>query len=231
MLLLVAAIVLIVIGLSVAVILSRRNASPFSQSVVNGVVETPFVFGVGMNKTGTSSLNAALNKIGVPSYHTAEQGAELISRAALQREPLLTHFDPKLRGFSDFPFPRYFRELDQQYPGAKFILTTRDDSDWLKSRLGHDATRIGLNMPFDYRGEPYQTDAAVLLAEKRAQENAVRRYFQDRPEDLLIIDLTKGEGTYEGLAKFIGVETQQVGTVKHVPCATRKRANRGRTKK
>ena len=78
------------------------------------------ILGLGLSKTGTSSLAAALNVLGFSCVHSAyphllEQADAMLDTGAAVR----------------------FRELDVMYPGSKFILTIRDRDSWLDSCRRH----------------------------------------------------------------------------------------------
>ena len=81
------------------------------------------IFGIGLHRTGTSSLNEALNILGYRSIHTP-----------LDIYPDIdTRIIDKYDAFTDNPIPLLYKQLDRLYPGAKFILTTRDLDSWIKS--------------------------------------------------------------------------------------------------
>ena len=86
---------------------------------------------------------------------------------------------------------RYFKELDAQYPGSKFILNTRDVDRWAASRLRFNEQK--------YRscrhGDHVHTTEEELVAcwkEEWAEHHAeVLDYFKDRPKDLLVFNIEK----------------------------------------
>mgnify|MGYP006175914177 CR=1 FL=1 len=67
----------------------------------------------------------------------------------------------------DFNYPGnrekyYFDVLDQQYPGSRFVLTTRDLNAWLESRTGHverNDTAPARNIGFESPRVPVDRDA------------------------------------------------------------------------
>jgi len=176
----------------------------------------PKVFGLGLSRTGTRSLSAALHLLGWDTIHYP------VDRAALEtlmrgdvRFPHLERYD----GMTDITVSPYFEDLDRTYPGSKFVLTVRDEEGWLKSCKNHWEGRS----PFqEGEGEDHSTHmeirrflrAAVYASYdfheerfRRAYRRHVEdvlRYFEDRPEDLLVLAIAKGEG-FEKLAPFLGV--------------------------
>ena len=43
----------------------------------------------------------------------------------------------KYDAFQDNPWPILFRELDESFPGSKFIMTRRNSDSWIKSVVKH----------------------------------------------------------------------------------------------
>jgi hypothetical protein len=147
-------------------------------------------------KTGTKSLAKALTILGLNCFHgvvkyeeTARSTGELFPRE------ILDVYDE----FCDWPFPDFYQELDQRYPGSKFILTTRDLKSWLKSVKDH-MRRNRLNP--SYRGNLKFFDTARLTFLWRNHHQKVLGYFANRSRDFLIMDITAGEG-WEKLCPFL----------------------------
>ena len=108
------------------------------------------IIGAGLPRTGTSSLKAALDRLGFgPTYHMFEllQHPEHVERwrPVVNREPV--DWERVFDGYSsavDFPASIYWRELAEAYPEAKVILSVRDPRRWHKSISG-----MGPQMPVD----------------------------------------------------------------------------------
>lgn len=164
----------------------------------------PKVFCIGFQKTGTTSLYAALTSLG---YKTAavigrDWSAERLQAdgARLCIETMRDH-----DAAQDMPWPIFFRELDAAYPGSKFILTVRNDDRWFESIEKHFG-----DTPNEMQAFVYGRDAAAPAGAKaryveilNAHERAVLEYFADRPGDLLVMDLEFGDG-WEKLCAFLG---------------------------
>lgn len=162
------------------------------------------IWGIGLNKCGTTTMFRFLQKNGIPSIHYGPQGrlATSIYQNHLDNKPLLSPEFAKYKAFFDMENiyadpPVYisstlFKELDANYPGSKFILSTRDKSDWIKSRRTH--VDIMNNKRYvDVLCESYGITEAELI-ERWSQEwdehhAAVIEYFKDRPQDLLIFNI------------------------------------------
>jgi hypothetical protein len=163
------------------------------------------VFGLGLSKTGTHSLNHALEDLGIRSVHYPDPGMMVAGR-----------FDEALEGFdaaTDISVSAFYRELDAAYPGSKFILTLRDLPQWIASVADHRARRDGLPIApgcpkaiirrMLYTASRF--DEPLYAAGYHAHEVDVRGYFRDRPRDLLVMNLCGGEG-WDVLCPFLGVE-------------------------
>jgi hypothetical protein len=99
----------------------------------------PKVFGIGVSRTGTSSLKHGLELLTfAPCYHVAE-ALRWPHLALLWNEYLHTGYpDPSriLANYSaacDVPIFLIWRHLLQSWPNAKFILTFRDPDSWYDS--------------------------------------------------------------------------------------------------
>lgn len=97
------------------------------------------IFGIGLGKTGTTTLGVCLNSLAYQHY-----GWYSLTNYKLLHKIKLDNFDDVYRVvnqydcFEDYPWPLIYKCLDQKYPNSKFILTTRKCSQtWLKSCLNH----------------------------------------------------------------------------------------------
>lgn len=167
----------------------------------------PFrVFGIGLSKTGTQSLAKALTLLGLRCKHYPDPALMLRGR-----------YDEALDGFAaaaDLPVSAFFRELDSAYPESKFILTIRPEAAWLPSIRAH-TEHILRNSPHELepgnpKGEVRRLclgtpgwDRDSILASYRRHEHEVRRHFEVRPDDLLVIDVTSGD-PWDPLCAFLG---------------------------
>ncbi len=174
------------------------------------------IFGIGMHKTATTSLHKALQILGYDSAHwTSAHWAKAIWEEMHPRwgavpdtgqpQDVLNPRSYTLErhyALSDLPITILYRELDAAYPGSKFILTVRDEGAWLLSVQRHWTREYN---PFraQWDDDPFthklhtlvygrkQFDAGVMLARYRQHNAEVSAYFKDRPEDLLVMDMTE----------------------------------------
>lgn len=163
------------------------------------------IFCVGLSKTATTSLTAALRLLGYDAVHWhatrhafryGEDGSPQIDWAFFEQHD----------AFADTPIARIYPDLDARYPGARFILTQREPQRWLRSFADQFAAG-GLD-PFsaqlhrDLYGTDRYDHARCLAAFERHAEQ-VRAHFATRPEALLELDISAGEG-WEPLCAFLG---------------------------
>ncbi len=162
------------------------------------------IFCIGLSKTGTTSLAAALDvlgynvrdNIGVTRFAPGDLGC-------IDAHELESH-----DAFTDTPIPSYYRELDAKYPNAKFILTVRDQEGWLKSckkqfnqkhaEMRHDAIN---DLFIDMYGSAWFDEEKFTSGYNRFV-NGVKEHFKDRPDNLLILDLCSGDG-WDKLCAFL----------------------------
>jgi len=164
------------------------------------------IFGIGLSRTGTTSLHAAAILLGLPAVHPP---------AAAARQWLTGDFSPatvaRFSVYSDLPVAIYFRELDRICPNAKFILTTRDPAAWIDSveryfassapssprTLLRDMIRIAA-----YGTMTFHKPRFIDVFHRHA--DSVADYFADRPGDLLTIDIGAEADPWRTLCGFVG---------------------------
>jgi hypothetical protein len=162
------------------------------------------IFGIGLNKTGTSSLHSALEMLGYHSLHFGGMDTyENILRAIGEGKPMLSHIDPEPEAISDVAsITYYFYLADAQYPGSKFILTLRDIDDWLDSRRRHVERNRRMKESGEYEGPFLTVDLDSWALEYRRHEAVVRAYFASRPADLLCF--RPADSGWGPLCEFLG---------------------------
>ena len=164
----------------------------------------PKVFCIGFHKTGTTSLELALKKLGyrvTGSFGTKDP--DIASKVHAMAYAMVDQFD----AFEDNPWPVLYQELDQRYPGSKFILTRRPAEAWIQSQLRDFASTETPRRRWIY-GEDAGCPAGnedTYIARYERHNHEVLGYFGDRMEDLLIFDLPKGDG-WNKLCPFLGCE-------------------------
>lgn len=174
------------------------------------------IFGIGLTRTGTTSLTEALSLLGYRTvhfpndqvtqsefFHFFASPAEFIHLSILNGHDAIT----------DTPVCCLYKPLDKSYPGSKFILTIREKQAWLDSCTRYYKEVLEYWMTdFDHPDNKYvrfindtlygpqNYDPAKLYDAYHAE---VFEYFRDRPQDLLVLDICSGEG-WNKLAPFLG---------------------------
>lgn len=158
------------------------------------------VFCVGFHRTGTSSLRAALEILGYRVCGSvATEEPDIAVRVHQIVESLLERYD----AFEDNPWPILYRELDQRCPGSRFILTIRPTDAWVRSVARFFGSKTTPMREWIYgAGSPVGNEDLYRERFERHNED-VLRYFRSRPENLLVLRVTEGEGWSE-LCDFLG---------------------------
>ncbi|HJL17149.1 MAG TPA: sulfotransferase [Sandaracinaceae bacterium LLY-WYZ-13_1] len=197
--------------------LSRAEAEAFVQAHEARWPEradTFPVFGLGLSRTGTRSLTAALHVLGIDTVHYPidDDTFRALSSGALDFQ-LLEAFD----GITDITVAPYYAQLDRMHPDARFVLTVREEEGWLKSCRNHwtgrdpfaptetPAAETHMKIRRFLRAATYGTYAFEperfrYVYRKHVED--VRRHFAGRPGKLLELNVVGGDG-WEQLCRFV----------------------------
>jgi hypothetical protein len=178
------------------------NTLPFHQKV----------FGLGLSKTGTSSLSEALNILGINTIHYPFDD---VTYNELKDGNYKLSILQEYQGIVDIPVAPYYAQLDKNFPGSKFILTDRDLDGWLRSVEKHWELMMKWwhNFPEFKRFHEFISAAvygAIAFNVDRYQfvyeshEKNVREYFKNRTGDFLVMDICAGE-EWNVLCKFLNM--------------------------
>lgn len=204
----------------------------------------PKVFCIGFPKTGTTSLETALGRLGyrVCNGDYRDNRTNYLIGLYLngdhqEIDRMIRHFD----AFADLPWggTELYRYLKDRYPDAKFIHTFRETESWYHSLAGmvnqlgsgpdesfdkfHQAGRYGLvyYLRKEFGIESLEGNEAAIKSQYLRRADEVRECFMDRPDDFLELEVTEGEG-WETLCSFLG---------KSVPDEPFPRANQAKERK
>lgn len=188
------------------------------------------IFCVGRNKTGTTSLEAALQSLGFRMGLQAR--GEMLKRDWARRDfSRIVGLCRTADAFQDVPFSYdyTFQALDLHFPGSKFILTVRDSPEqWYDSQVRSHTNIVNKGQlptaddlkAFSYRYKGYLWeseqliygidektlyDKEIYISHYLNHNRQVIEYFRYRPDDLLILNVAE-MGTMEKLCTFLGVE-------------------------
>lgn len=169
-------------------------------------IRQPKIFCIGLSKTGTTSLHTAFKILGYKSFHRPHYAIKQINKAKENGKRLVYYLE-EYDVFSDRPFWRYYRELDRDYPGSKFILNTRGEKEWVESQLKHNQ-RWNIQHPFLSQRLVEKKGKKKLRNEYRQFYKQVRQYFGKR-KDFIEFDVVGGD-EWEKLCRFVGREVPRI---------------------
>jgi len=174
-------------------------------------VKGPKVFGVGFQKTGTSSLDAAFRILGyrtdkgvfinAPGKKSSLRIAPPLTRASVLKR-VLTIAQEK-EAFSDNPWPLLYHELDCLFPDSRFVLTVREPGAWLASLVRHFGDAQSDMLEWIYGCRSVRGNEARCLDVYEAHNAAVRAHFAARPGTLLEVNIEK-QPRWDELCAFLG---------------------------
>lgn len=171
------------------------------------------VFGIGMFKTGTTSLEKALGILGIRHIPGANYG-ELFSSYTNGVHP---EYDPDrftpeeieaikdltslFDGFSDHPWMWSYKVCHQLYPDAKFILTLRENSDKIADSDINFWKMHGVS-------EEDIPDREDFILRYENHNDMVRDYFKDS-DNYIELCWENGDG-WEELCQFLDLPVPNV---------------------
>ena len=171
-------------------------------------MENQKVFGIGLSKTGTTSLFAAFHMLGYRAgtyRHMKRKGLSKWFKGDFSHD-YIDDFD----AITDLPIGAFYPSLDNKYPGSKFILTTRKKADWLNSCKRFFALqKRNLEKAGSFYNQTQLSTYGIASFDEAqfshiydCHEDNVRNYFRGRDNDLLVISITEGDG-WEKLCPFL----------------------------
>ena len=162
-------------------------------------LNNPKVFCIGFHKTGTTSLNQSLTQLG---YKLT--GPDGVSDPDIKNNVLEMCYKlaEQYDAFADNPWPIVYKEMDERFPGSKFILTLRPVDEWYLSICQHFQEKTTPMREWIYgAGSPVGNER--LYKDRYLQHyDEVREYFKNRPSSLLTFDLIGGDG-WNKLCEFL----------------------------
>lgn len=185
------------------------------------------VIGAGMSRTGTHSLDAALQQLGMRCIHyDTERLNDIVDGS--EPHPNFRRYDD-VDAVIDLPASLFFKELADAYPEAKVVLTVREVDEWWRGVKRHFEVnyvanerllrhRVVQSIGVPYRERPEDSFRRVLrqyaygstvpseyLYKKRFIEHNLLVQTLIPAERLLVIDITKGDG-WQQLCPFLGLD-------------------------
>jgi hypothetical protein len=167
---------------------------------------TPKIFGVGLSKTGTTSLGEALRLLNLNNLHNDRTFLPFL----YENYDFNGRYD-HLDAVEDLPTAAYYEQMLKAYPDAKFILTTRETDKWYESFKLHTERAIrrwGGFVPFRIQKLHELVYGSWEPSEelwKNHYEAHNRRVQQVIPADqLLVLNIVDNEEGWDTLCPFLG---------------------------
>ena len=140
------------------------------------------IFGIGLSRTGTTTLTDTLNQLGYNIIHYPNDH-QMFN-------------DPNNDGCTDIPVTVNYKKLDELWPRSKFIYTIRDKDEWVESIVPYLERKRNWNMNSKFTqnraklyGDPFPNARQASEAYER-HSNDVINYFKNR-SDMLLLNILK----------------------------------------
>lgn len=157
------------------------------------------VFGIGFHRSGTTSLQTALEELGYRVVGMREAEWQAYADGDFTKiEQTIQSFD----GFRDMPWPLLYERLYETVPNAKFILTYREPESWARSCSGNYKDRPRAMFPVIYGVDVFAGNEPRCIEVYNKHLAEVRAFFSDKPDSFLEIDLTAG-ARWQPLCEFL----------------------------
>lgn len=174
------------------------------------------VIGSGLGRTGTKSMQTALNMLGLgPCHHMVEVFAHPESMAlwieAGAGRPDWDAIFADYQSMVDYPGAAYWRQLTAHYPDAKVLHTVRDPDRWFESTqatiFAPGSLAVRQEGPMAAFFASFIGDLAGHLHDRAFMTDYFRRHTEEvrrtiPPERLLVYEAGQG---WEPLCAFLGV--------------------------
>lgn len=166
----------------------------------------PKVFGVGLSRTGTSTLGEALTAMGYNNVHNDRTMIPFLTGEENYNYSRYADID----AVEDLPSALYYERLASAYPSSKFVLTVRDENVWFSSIQKYLAQLKRFHGGYF----PYRVSALLQRAYGSVEpvEDLWKKHFREHnahvvstiPADrLLVLDIAEGGQGYEKLCAFL----------------------------
>lgn len=180
------------------------------QAKTSAMAQYDKVFGIGLNKTGTTSLKHAFERLG---FRHLDRRPRLFKLWRKGRVADVIAASEDYETFEDWPWPLMVSELLEHYGNrALFVLTVRrNPMAWVESLKSHaERTNPHHNPRRAIFGADYPHGMEAAFEAYYDRHNAlVRQLFFDRPNQLCELCWENGDGWPE-LCGFLGVKRPKV---------------------
>jgi len=163
------------------------------------------IFGIGLSRTGTTSLSNALKQVGIDIIHYP-------TKSKL--------YDKNSRGACDIPVAAQYKDLDKKFANSKFVYTVRNKEDWLNSIEKYLERKKNATLgewQRENRIKIYgqvEFDRKIFSEKYDEHDESIRQYFKERKNDLLILNICDGD-EWMKLATFLDIDNDSISKFPH----------------
>lgn len=159
------------------------------------------VFGIGYHKTGTSTLGKALTVLGFNEHRSYD--FNLVKEWNNGNIEEILKVARKNNNFEDWPWALVYQELFNEFNNARFILTTRKDSEtWFRS-LNKNANGPNKTREIIYgEGDPNKAKAHYIKQYEKHNKEVKDFFNENAPDKLLTVCWDNGDG-WDKLCEFL----------------------------
>lgn len=162
------------------------------------------IFGIGLNKTGTKSLGIYLKLLGYKRFCKAN-----IKYIRMARNDIGGIFKivDEFEVFEDWPWPLIYKQLYDEYPSSKFILTVRKNpEEWYGSLVRHSRKTGPTEQRLAVYGyySPNDENKSAHLRYYQNHINEVINFFETHDRTRLLILSTDESKKEQKICDFIG---------------------------
>lgn len=163
------------------------------------------VFGIGLNKTGTTSLGQALEILGFDHFFYNQEITQIFLTKGFNND--IKEILKANNSFEDFPWPIMWRELAILYPESKFILTVRMSKEvWYESQVKHyerykNQSHL-INKAIFGRGNPKGNSSIWLKFYEQHNKDVITYFKENAPNRFCILNFEQ-HPNWEKLCSFL----------------------------
>lgn len=165
------------------------------------------IFCLGFQKTGTTTMSAALQALGFSVAGAAKRINRQVDWQLPNPRQAIWEVVHKVveqhDAIQDSPCPFFYEDFDAAYPDARFILTERDPERWLASYAKFFPEKNNPLRRWMYGLELLSGNEAEYKRIYIEQNARIKQYFSGREENFLIMNLEAGDGWLK-LVNFLG---------------------------
>lgn len=177
------------------------------------------IFCIGSNKTGTTSLTECLKILGysVCPENIFFKKTKYFEDVQKGNYNSVLEFVKKYDDFEDRPWNHtdFYRILDSEFPDSKFILTVRNEKNWINS-YKRWSNKINLqNQPFYkiisqicYGVDDFLSHENLMVKKFVERNQEIKKYFLNT-DKLLVIDIEE-EPNWKSICYFLNKEIPNI---------------------